>query len=71
MIKFDVLDYEVLLDGEKVATFEQLADAKAWAFGSVDNGMAMRCDVINQFTGEVVYHCHAKMVRAVVEGFDD
>jgi hypothetical protein len=68
MIKFDVLDYEVLLDGEKVATFEQLADAKAWARGSVDNGMATRGDVINQFTGEVVYYCFA---RRIVEDIDD
>lgn len=71
MCKFDILDYEVLLDGEKVASFEQLADAKAWTRGSVDNGMARQGDVINQFTGEVMYHCHAKMVRVVVEGFDD
>ena len=71
MVRFEILDYQVLLDGKFVASFESLIDAKMYVFGEVDRGVAQRADVINQWTGEVEYHCHETLERRVKEGFDD
>lgn len=70
MIKFEVLDHQVLLDGKFVASFEKLEDAKAFGYLQVDCGQAECCDVVNQWTGEVEYRCEAVQERRVVEGFD-
>ena len=70
MIRFEILDYQVQLDGKMVASFEELKDAKAYGYGKVHCGDAECCDVVNQWTGEVLYHCKAIQERNVVEGFD-
>lgn len=71
MIRFEVLDHQVLLDGKMEASFENIIDAKLYAFDKVERGVAQRADVVNQWTGEVEYHCHETLERRVKEGFDD
>ena len=68
MFKFEVLDYEVFVEGKKRATFESIDDARDYAHTSVFNG-AERADVINAFTGEVLYHFYEHCTREVREGF--
>ena len=70
MVRFEVLDCQVQLDGKMVASFEDLRDAKGYGYGKVQCGEAERCDVVNQWTGEILYHCEAVQERNVVEGFD-
>ena len=70
MVKFEVLDCQVQLDGKMVASFEDLQDAKEYGYRKVWCGVAECCNVVNQWTGEVLYHCEAVQERNVVEGFD-
>lgn len=68
MIKFDLLDHGVHLDGEHAADFEALDDAKAYAFLKVDNGYNRNATIINNFTGEIEYTVEEIIERRVVEG---
>lgn len=65
MIRQELLDYELHLDGKHIADFEHLNDAKAFGFIRVDCKYAERAMVINKWTGEVVYEAYA--TRKVVE----
>ena len=71
MMKIETCDYMLLLDGKHIADFEELDDAKAFGYVRVDCGHADNCDVINRWTGEVMYHCHAYTTRHTHEGFDE
>ena len=68
MIKLDLLDHGVYLDGAHTADFENLDDAKAYAFLRVDNGDNRNATIINNFTGEIEYTADEKFERRVVEG---
>jgi hypothetical protein len=70
MLNFELCDLMVLLDGKHKADFEELDDAQAYGYLRVDCGYAEVCDVVNRWTGEVMYHCEAHTERKVVEGFD-
>ena len=70
MMNFELCDFMVLLDGEHKADFESLEDAEAWGYLRVDCKMAEACDVVNRWTGEVMFHCHAETYRVVKKGFD-
>jgi len=70
MMNIETCDLMVLLDGKHKADFEELDDAKAYGYIRVDCGHADVCDVVNRWTGEVMYHCEAHTERKVVEGFD-
>ena len=65
MIKQELLDYELHLDGKHIADFDNLYDAKAFGFLRVDCEYAERAMVINKWTGEIVYEAYA--TRKVVE----
>lgn len=68
MIKLDLLDHGVYLDGNHVADFEALDDAKAYAFLKVDSGYNRNATIINNFTGEIEYTADEIIERRVVEG---
>lgn len=68
MIKIDLLDHGVYLDGNHVADFEVLDDAKAYAFLKVECGYNRNATIINNFTGEIEYTADEIMERRVVEG---
>ena len=70
MMNFELCDFMALLDGEHKADFEELDDAKSFGRAYVKAGGAKVCDVVNRWTGEVMYHCEARTERKVVEGFD-
>ena len=70
MLNFELCDLMVLLDGKHKADFEEMDDAQAYGYLRVDCGYAEVCDVVNRWTGEVMYHCEAHNERKVVEGFD-
>ena len=70
MMNFELCDFMALLDGEHKADFEELDDAKSFGRAYVKTGGATSCDVINRWTGEVMYHCEAYTERKVIEGFD-
>ena len=67
MIKQDLLDYELHLDGKHIADFDNIDDAKSFAFPRVDCGYADCAVVVCKWTGEIVYHLFAKLERKVVE----
>ena len=70
MLNFELCDLMVLLDGNHKADFEELADAQAYGYLMVETKHADVCDVVNRWTGEIMYHCEAHTERKVVEGFD-
>ena len=70
MMNFELCDLMVLLDGNHKADFEELDDAKAYGYLMVETKNADVCDVVNRWTGEIMYHCEAHSERKVVEGFD-
>ena len=70
MMNIETCDLMVLLEGKHKADFEELDDAKAYGYIRVEGGYADVCDVVNRWTGEVIYHCEAHTERKVVEGFD-
>lgn len=67
MIKQELLDYELYLDGKHIADFEELKMAKDFGFLYVDTGHADEAMVINKWTGEVMSHCFATTERRVIE----
>lgn len=68
MMKFEVLDYDVYVEGKKRASFESIDDARLFARVCVRDGAEV-ADVINAFTGEVLYHFYEYCTREVREGF--
>ncbi len=68
MLKFEVLDYDVYVEGKKYASFENISDARLFARGYVKDGAEV-ADVVNAFTGEVLYHFYEVCTREVKEGF--
>lgn len=67
MIKQDLLDYELHLDGKHIADFENLNEAKGFAFCCVEREHADEAVIINKWTGEVMYHAYATTTRSVTE----
>ena len=67
MIKQELLDYELYLDGKHIADFEELKMAKDFGFLYVDTGHANEAMVINKWTGEVMSHCFTRTERKVIE----
>ena len=72
MVKFDVLDFGVYLDGKHIADFDDLDEAKEFAYIKVDEEKASGAVVVGNFTGEVCYTVDEVLVvkteRKVVEG---
>ena len=68
MMRFDVLDHGVYLDGNHVADFETLDDAKVYAFLKVANGYNRNATIISNLTCEVEYTADKIIERRVVEG---
>lgn len=68
MMKFEVLDYDVYVEGKKRASFESVDDARSYARTTVRDG-AVVADVVSPFTGEVLYHFYEVCTREVKEGF--
>ena len=67
MIKQELLDYELYLDGKHIADFDDLEnDAKPFGYLRVESKCADECVIVNKWTGEVVYHAFAKNHRKVV-----
>lgn len=65
MIKQELLDYELYLDGKHIADFDNLDDAKPFAYTRVECGYAENAVVVCKWTGEIVYNAYA--ARRVVE----
>lgn len=72
MIKFELLDHGMYVDGKHTADFEDLDDAKALAYRLVDTENAKNVTIIDNYTGEVEYTVDevitVKTERKVVEG---
>lgn len=72
MIKLELLDHGMYVDGKHTADFEELDDAKAFAYRLVDTENAKNVTIINNHTGEVEYTVDEVIVvkseRKVVEG---
>ena len=66
MIKQDLLDYELHLNGKHIADFDDLDMAKSVARAALNAERADEVVIINKWTGEVLYHSFAKMERKVV-----
>ena len=66
MIKQDLLDYELHLDGKHIADFDNLDMAKSVARAVLNAERADEAVIINKWTGEVLYNAYAKMERKVV-----
>lgn len=66
MIKQDLLDYELHLDGKHIADFDNLDMGKSVAISSLNAEIADEAVIINKWTGEVLYNAIAKMEREVV-----
>ena len=70
MMNIETCDLMALLDGKHKADFEELDDAQAYGYLMAEANRADVCDVVNRWTGEIMYHCEALNERKVVEGFD-
>ncbi len=72
MIKIELLDHGMYVDGKHTADFEDLDDAKALAYRLVDTEHAKNVTIINNYTGEIEYTVDEVIVvkteRKVVEG---
>lgn len=72
MIKIDLLDHGMYVDGKHTADFEELDNAKALAYRLVDTENAKNVTIINNYTGEIEYTVDEVIVvkseRKVVEG---
>ena len=72
MIKIDILNYGVYLDGNHTADFEDLDVARWFAYMQVDTAHSKNATIIDNFTGEVVYTADEVIVvkteRKVREG---
>lgn len=72
MIKLELLDHGIYVDGKHTADFEDLDNAKALAYRLVDTEHAKNVTIINNYTGEVEYTVDEVIVvkteRKVVEG---
>ena len=66
MIKQDLLDYELHLNGRHIADFDDLDMAKAFAKSALNAELADEAVIINKWTGELLYNAFAKMERKVV-----
>lgn len=66
MIKQDLLDYELHLDGKHIADFDDLDMGKSFASATLNAELADEAVIINKWTGEVLYNAYAKMERKVV-----
>lgn len=67
MIKQDLLDYELHLDGKHIADFDDLDTAKHFGYVVVESEQANECVIINKWTGEIMYHAYAKTTRHIIE----
>lgn len=72
MIKLELLDHGMYVDGKHTADFEDFDDARALAYRLVDTEHAKNVTIINNYTGEVEYTVDEVIVvkteRKVVEG---
>lgn len=66
MIKFDVLDYGVYYEGNHIADFDELPNAKMFAKQLAINKEANTI-IINNFTGEIVTEFVVKFRMEIVE----
>lgn len=66
MIKQDLLDYELHLNGKHIADFDDLDMAKSVARAALNAERADDAVIINKWTGEVLYNAFTKMERKVV-----
>lgn len=66
MIKQNLLDYELHLDGKHIADFDDLDMGKVFARATLNTEIADEAVIINKWTGEVLYNAFAKMERKVV-----
>ena len=67
MIKQDLLDYELHLDGKHIADFDDLETAKHFGYALVESESVNECVIINKWTGELVYHAYAQTTRRIIE----
>lgn len=65
MIKIDLLDYGVYLDGNHLADFENDEDARRFAYSNVLTDKAKEATVINNFTGEIICTVYEHLTREV------
>lgn len=72
MIKLELLDHGMYVDGKHTADFEELDNAKALAYRLVNAESARNVTIINNYTGEIEYTVDEVIVvkseRKVVEG---
>lgn len=68
MMRLEILDFDVYVEGKKRASFENVGDAQYFARVIVEDGAEV-ADVINAFTGEVLHHFYEHCTREVREGF--
>ena len=66
MIKQDLLDYELHLNGKHLADFDDLDMAKSFASATLNAELADEAVIINKWTGEILYNAFTKMERKVV-----
>ena len=66
MIKQDLLDYELHLDGKHIADFDDLDMAKSFASASINAPLCDEVVIVNKWTGEILYNAYATMERKVV-----
>ena len=66
MIKQDLLDYELHLNGKHIADFDNLDMAKSVARAALNAERADDAVIINKWTGEILYNAFVKMERKVV-----
>ena len=65
MIKIDLLDYGVYLDGNHVADFDNEEEARRFAYSRVLADTAKGATVINNFTGEIICTVYEYLSREV------
>lgn len=68
MITFRLLDNEVYFDGTHIADFDDLPQAKEFAYNAVNGGGVDSAIITSKFTGEILYTADAVMVRKVKVG---
>ena len=72
MIKIELLDHGMYVDGKHTADFDELNDATAFAYRLVETESAKNVTIINNGTGEVEYTVdeviEVTTKRRVVEG---
>lgn len=72
MVRFEILDYGVYANGQHIADFDDREYAKDFAKATLEANKAPCCArVVDNYTGEVVYHGERKLeVNEVIDEYD-